>query len=85
MTLSDAIIKRINDLMCIKNIKNPYQLALKSGLNEAVIRGVLSGRTSYPNLHTMYYIALGFDMSLSEFYNDKLFAVDNIDDNWYLL
>ena len=34
MTLSDAIIKRINDLMHIKNIENPYQLALKCG-NEA--------------------------------------------------
>lgn len=81
MTLSEAVIKRIKDLMHIKNIENPYQLALKCGLDESVVRSVLSGRTTYPNLHTMFYIALGFNITLSEFYNDKIFDVDNIDDD----
>ena len=83
MTLSEAIIKRINNLMHVKKIKNPYQLALKCGLDESVIRSVLSGRTTHPNIHTMFYIAVGFNMTLSEFYNDKLFDIDNIEDNWY--
>lgn len=81
MTLSKAIITRINNLMKIKNIENPYQLALKCGLDESVIRSVLSGRTVHPNVHTMFFIAVGFDMTLSEFYNDKLFDIDNIDEN----
>ncbi len=81
MTLSEAIIKRIKNLMSIKHIENPYQLALKSGLDESVIRSVLSGRTAHPNIHTMFFIAFGLDMTLSEFYNDKLFNIDNIDDN----
>lgn len=81
MTLSEAIIKRINNLMYMKKIKNPYQLALKCGLDESVIRSVLSGRTAHPNIHTMFYIAFGFNMTLSEFYNDKLFDIDNIEDN----
>ena len=81
MTLSNAIIQRIKNLMKLKNIENPYQLALKCGLDESVIRGVLSGRTLYPSLHTMFFIALGFDMTLSDFYNDKLFDIDNIDEN----
>lgn len=81
MTLSEAIIKRINNLMHVKKIKNPYQLALKCGLDESVIRSVLSGRTTHPNIHTMFYIAFGFNMTLSEFYNDKLFDIDNIEDN----
>ena len=81
MTLSEATIKRIKNLMDVKNIENPYQLALKCGLDESVIRSVLTGRTVHPNLHTMYYIAFGFDMTLSEFYKDKLFDIDNIDDN----
>lgn len=83
MTLSEAIIKRMKNLMSIKNIENPYQLALKCGLDESVIRSVLTGRTTHPNIHTMFYIAFGFDMTLAEFYNDKLFDIDNIDDNWY--
>lgn len=81
MTLSEAIIKRINNLMHMQHIENPYQLALKSGLDESVIRSVLSGRTKHPNLHTIFFIALGFNMTLSEFYNDKLFNIDNIDEN----
>ena len=81
MNLSNAIIQRIKNLMKLKNIENPYQLALKCGLDESVIRGVLSGRTLYPSLHTMFFIALGFDMTLSDFYNDKLFDIDNIDEN----
>lgn len=81
MTLSEAIIKRITNLMQIKKIENPYQLALKSGLDESVIRSVLSGRTTYPNTHTMFFIAFGLGITLSEFYNDTLFNIDNIDDN----
>lgn len=81
MTLSEAIIQRVNNLMKEKNIENPYQLALKCGLDESVIRSVLSGRTSYPSIHTMFFIAYGFNLTLSEFYNDKLFSIDNIDEN----
>lgn len=81
MTLSKAIIKRINNLMKIKNIENPHQLALKCGLDESVIRSVLNGRTIYPSIHTMFFIAFGFNMTLSEFYNDQLFDIDNIDEN----
>ena len=80
MTLSTAIIQRINNLMNIYEIKNPYQIALKCGLDESVIRSVLSGRTVHPSVHTMFFIALGFNMTLSEFYDDKLFDVDNIDE-----
>ena len=81
MTLSKAIIQRINNLMIDKNIENPYQLALNCGLDESVIRSVLNGRTQYPSVHTMFFIAYGFNMTLSEFYNDKLFDIDNIDEN----
>lgn len=81
MTLSEAIIQRIKNLMLLKGIENPYQLALKCGLDESVIRSVLSGRTIHPSIHTMFFIALGFNMTLSEFYNNKLFDIDNIDEN----
>ena len=81
MTLSEAIIKRINNLMNEKQVENPYQLALRCGLDESVVRGVLNGRTIHPTVHTMFFIANGFDMTLSEFYNDTLFNIDNIDEN----
>lgn len=81
MTLSKAIIQRAKNLMKEKNIENQYQLALKCGLDESVIRGILSGRSKYPSVHTMFFLAYGFNMTLSEFYNDKLFNIDNIDEN----
>ena len=79
--LKKTIIKRINNLMIEKHIENPYQLALKCGLDESVIRSVLSGRTLYPSAHTMFFIAYGFRMTLSEFYDDDLFKIENIDEN----
>lgn len=81
MTLSQAVIKRINELMKENNIENPYQLSLKCGLDESVIRTVLTGRTMYPSLHTMFFIALGFGITLSEFYNSDLFNISNIDES----
>ena len=65
MTLSEAIIKRINNLMNIKNIENPHQLALRCGLDESVIRSVLSGRTKQ-----------AYDNKVK-----KGFNIDNVDEN----
>ena len=82
MTLSQAIIKRINNLIQDStNIENYHQLSIKAGLNESVIRAILSGETKNPSTETIYYIAYAFNITLSEFYNDKLFNIDNIDEN----
>lgn len=82
MTLSQAIIKRINNLISQStDIQNYHQLSIKSGLNESVVRAILSGKSKNPSTETMYYISLGFGLTLSEFYNDKLFNIDNIEDN----
>lgn len=82
MTLSQAIIQRIKDLINQSTkIQNYHQLSIRAGLNESVIRAILSGETKNPSTETMYYISLAFGLTLSEFYNDKLFNIDNIEDN----
>lgn len=82
MTLSQATIKRINYLISKSaDIQNYNQLAIKSGLNESVIRAILSGQTKNASSQTIFFIANAFGISLSEFYADKMFNVDNIDDN----
>lgn len=82
MILSQAIIQRIKDLINQSTeIQNYHQLSIRAGLNESVIRAILSGETKNPSTETMYYISLAFGLTLSEFYNDKLFNIDNIEDN----
>ncbi len=82
MTLSQAIIQRINNLIKQStNIENYHQLSIRAGLNESVVRAILSGETKNPSTETMYYISLAFGLTLSEFYNDKSFNIDNIEDN----
>lgn len=82
MTLSQAIIKRINTLINENNqIENYHQLSLKAGLNESVIRAILSGETKNPTVSTIFFISNAFDISLADFYDDPLFDIENIDDN----
>ena len=81
MTLSQAIITRIKNLIeKSTTIQNYHQLSIKAGLNESVVRAILSGETKNPSTETIYYIAFAFNMTLSEFYNDKLFDVENIEE-----
>lgn len=82
MTLSQSIIQRIKNLINQSAyIENYHQLATRAGLNESVVRAILSGETKNPSTETIYYISVAFGITLSEFYNDELFNIDNIEDN----
>lgn len=82
MTLSQAIRQRIKDLINQSTeIENYHQLSTKAGLNESVVRAILSGETKNPSTETIFFISIAFGITLSEFYNDELFSVDNIEDN----
>ena len=82
MTLSQAIQQRIQDLISESSkIENYHQLATRAGLNESVIRAILSGETKNPSTETIFFISVAFGITLSEFYNDSLFDISNIDDN----
>lgn len=82
MTLSQAIVQRIKNLISQSaQIENYHQLSTRAGLNESVVRAILSGETQNPSTETIFFISVVLNMTLSEFYNDKLFDIDNIDDN----
>ena len=78
MDLSTAIRKRIINLCTEKNM-NLNQLAIKSGINPSTIRSIIKSRCNTPTTQTIYYLCIGFGISLKEFYNSKIF--DNLDDN----
>lgn len=80
MTLSEAIVKRINELLKENKI-NINTLANKAGISASTIRNIVKGRCKTPTADTLYYICLAFDISLSEFYDSKVFDRDNINDD----
>lgn len=80
MTFSEAIKNRIESL-CEEKEYNIFTLANKAGLNDSTVRSILSGHTQSPKAETLYYIALGFNMSLSEFFDAEVFDIENIEDN----
>ena len=79
MTLAEAIKIRIKNL-CIEKNMNVNQLGIKSGINPTTIRSSLSQPYSTPNILTLYYICIGFNISIKDFFDDNLFDIENIDD-----
>ena len=72
------MIKRIHEL-CEKNNMNINKLGNQAGLNPSTIRSIVKKRCISPKAETVYYICIGFGISLREFYDSEIF--DDIDDD----
>lgn len=79
MTLAEAIKTRIATLCKEKNM-NINKLAIASGINPATIRSTLKKRFSNLNTETLYCICIGLNISMKDFFDDKLFDIENICD-----
>ena len=77
MTFDEALKARIMEL-CDKNKITLNKLCTQAGVTHSTLASFLSGKTQVPKANTVYYIALGFNMTLSEFYNSPFFI--DIDD-----
>ena len=78
MTFSEAIRKRIEDLCSTKKFTT-NKLSTNAGITNSTISSILSGKTKVPKADTVYYICVGFGITLKDFYDDKVF--DEIDDD----
>ena len=78
MTLLEARRQRINEL-CILNNMNINQLAIASGINPSTIRSIFKVVKKAPSSETIYYICIGFGITIKDFYDSKLF--NELDDN----
>ena len=78
MTLLEATRQRIAEL-CEINHMNINQLAIASGINPSTIRSIFKVISKAPSSQTVYYICIGFGISLKDFYNSKFF--DDLDDD----
>jgi transcriptional regulator with XRE-family HTH domain len=68
MTYSDAIAKRIWQICREKQI-SLNKLATLSGLRQSTLDNIAKGNTKNPTLRTLHRIAVGLDMTVSEFLN----------------
>lgn len=78
MTLLEATRKRIDELCKINNM-NINQLAIASGINPSTIRSIFKVIKNAPSSDTIYYICIGFGISIKDFYDSKLF--EDLDDD----
>lgn len=72
MDLSDALRKRIKNLIDENNI-NGNKLALSSGMNRSNINRFLRKQNKSITIESITLIAQSLNMTLQEFFNDKVF------------
>lgn len=72
MTLSDAIRNRIKNIFEEKGM-NMWKLYKKTGIPMSTLSAFMSGARDLIGLKTLLHICEGFDMKLTEFFDDPLF------------
>ena len=78
MTVNDAVAKRIATLLKEKNMSQ-YRLEQESGIQHGSMQCIMNGRNKTVTLSTIIMLAKGFGMSITEFLDDKIFAIENFD------
>ena len=78
MTVNDAVAKRISMLLQEKNMSQ-YRLEQESGIQHGSMQCIMNGRNKTVTLSTIIMLARGFNMSLVEFLDDKIFRSDDLE------
>ena len=78
MNICKAVGLRISNLLIEKNI-TLYRLEQKAGILHGTMMCIINERNKNVTLRTIMQLARGFDMTVIEFLNDKLFLDDNLD------
>ena len=78
MTVNNAVAKRVSKLLLEKGMSQ-YRLEQESGIQHGSMQCIMNGRNKTVTLSTIIMLAKGFGMSLTEFLDDKIFAIENFD------
>ena len=78
MNICKAVGLRISNLLLEKKM-TLYRLEQKSGILHGTMMCIMNERNKNVTLKTIMQLACGFDMTLLEFLDDKLFTEENID------
>lgn len=77
-TLNEAVIDRINYYLGEKDMTQ-YKLAELSCVPYPTVKSIMQRRTKGITLKTVFMLAHGFDVSVSEFLNDDHFLYEELD------
>lgn len=73
MTLSDAVRKRIRYYLD-KNHMSIWALFKSSGIPRSTLCSFMNGTTELIKLDTLLHVCEGFNITLTQFFNDPIFA-----------
>jgi len=76
MKLQKAVALRVSNLL-IKNKMSRYALCKKICMPEQTLKHIIDERNKDIKLSTIALFAEGFEMDLTEFFNDELFKKNN--------
>ena len=72
LTLEEAIRKRISNLAKERNI-TINKISTLSGLPHTTLLSVMNNETHNPRISTLLHICEAFEITLKDFFDDKLF------------
>ena len=78
MTVNDAVAKRVSQLLQEKNMSQ-YRLEQNSGIQHGSMQCIMNGRNKTVTLSTVMMLERGFGMSLTEFLDDEIFRLDELE------
>ena len=78
MTVNDAVANRISKLLHEKGISQ-YRLEQTSGIQHGSMQCIMNGRNKTVTLSTVIMLARGFNMSLTDFLDDKVFRSEDLE------
>lgn len=78
MKLQKAVALRISNLL-IKNNMTRYALCKKALIPEQTLKNIIDERNKDIQLSTIAKIAEGFDISIEQFFQDKLFTREDLE------
>lgn len=78
MNICKAVGLRISNLLLKKNM-TLYRLEQNSGILHGTMMCIMNERNKNITLKTIMQLARGFNMTLLEFLDDKLFSEENIE------
>ena len=77
MTLNQALSQRIRQILKEKNLTQ-YRLELNAGISHSTMNCFLNGRYKACNFKTLILIIRALGMSVSEFFDDKIFEDESL-------
>lgn len=78
VTVNDAVARRVINLL-VERKMSQYRLEQLSGIQHGHMQWILSGKSKTVTLSTVMRLAKGFDMSVTEFLDNKLFYDEELE------